>query len=57
MAVEIKALHVKLHLNNQAKSASATGSQKPSGTKSGDDQLVETVVAQVLSILKEQQER
>lgn len=56
MAIEIKELNVKLHLNQSEKVAGESTSSATTSENAGDD-LVTKVAARVLNILKEQQER
>ncbi|MGB3465145.1 MAG: DUF5908 family protein [Cyclobacteriaceae bacterium] len=55
MAIEIKELNVKLHLNKGDGDTEEKKAGKMADTS--HDKLVEDVVSQVLNILKEQQER
>lgn len=57
MAIEIKELHVKLHLNNRQNEQTSAASTKHTEQSNASEQLVEEVVSQVLDILKEREER
>ncbi|MEL7145231.1 MAG: DUF5908 family protein [Bacteroidota bacterium] len=57
MAVEIKELHVNLHLSEQEKDSEEAPGKTAQPAATSQSQLVEEVAAQVLNILKEQQER
>lgn len=57
MAIEIKELHVKLHLSNRQNEQTNVSSNNQTIQTSASEQLVGEVVSQVLDILKEREER